>query len=74
MYFDFFVDVSLTIALTNREPTLKYVIYLPYYMKTCTIIDSIENMYKPTNHNFADILTSGYFYYYVRGLNNIQMW
>lgn len=43
-------------------------------MKTCTIIDSIEKMYKPTNPNFADILTSGYFYYYVRGLNNIQMW
>lgn len=32
-------------------------------MKTCTIIDSIEKMYKPTNHNFADILTSGYFYF-----------
>lgn len=31
-------------------------------MKTCTIIDSIEKMYKPTNYNFADILTSGYFY------------
>lgn len=55
------VNVSLTIALTNREPTIKYLIYLPYYTKICTLIDSIERIYKPTNHSCADIPTSGYF-------------